>query len=433
MPWKETCAMDQQMRFIAEYDLGELPVRVLCRKYGISPKTAYKWLHRADTLGLEAGLKDLSRAPHRHPNQVTTELEQIIVEARLAHPTWGPRKLRALLERQDALTPWPAASTIGEVLKRHNLVRPRKRRRRTPPYTEPFTSAQRPNDVWCADFKGWFRTGDGQRCDPLTISDAASRYLLRCQVMDATGFESVRPAFQAVFKEYGLPWAIRTDNGAPFASRAIRGLSRLSLWWLRLGIVPERIEAGHPEQNGRHERMHLTLKKETASPPRSSRRAQQQRFNGFRQEFNEDRPHEALSMQTPGSVYVPSRRPYPRREPQWEYPLGMTTRQVSGGGRFRWHSGNIFLSHVLDGETIGLWPLDDRHWQIWIGPLELGVLDAYRQELLRENQRRRREAEGTLVCPSSIRGAPGTWADETTTVLPMSPVQSVTHVPGCTR
>jgi len=422
MPWTETCVMDQRMRFIVEYDMDELPVRTLCRKYGISPKTAYKWLRRADTLGLEAGLKDRSRAPHRHPNQVPTELEQVIVEARLAHPTWGPRKLRVLLKRQDALTPWPAASTIGEVLKRHNLVRPRRRRRRTPPYTEPFASAQRPNDVWCADFKGWFRTGDGQRCDPLTISDAVSRYLLRCQAMDATGFESVRPIFEAAFKECGLPWAIRTDNGPPFASRAIRGLSRLSLWWLRLGIIPERIEAGHPEQNGRHERMHLTLKQETASPPRRSHRAQQRRFNDFRREFNEQRPHEALEMQTPASRYVSSRRPYPRREPQWEYPLGMTTRQVSSDGEFRWRCGRIFVSHVLAGEQLGLWPLDDRYWQVWLGPLELGVLDGHGKRLLSKRQRQKMEREGSLVCPSSFRYAPGPRADKDRNVLPMSPV-----------
>jgi transposase InsO family protein len=327
-----------------------------------------------------------------------------------------------LLERKDSSVVWPAASTIGEVLKRHNLVRPRKRRRRTPPYSEPFASAEHPNDVWCADFKGWFRTGDGVRCDPLTLSDARSRYLLRCQAMAATDFEAVRPAFEETFKEYGLPWAIRTDNGPPFASRALKGLSRLSLWWLRLGIVPERIEAGHPEQNGRHERMHLTLKTETACPPGVSRVAQQRRFNRFRRGFNEDRPHEALGMRTPASAYRPSRRTYPRRLPEWEYPLGMTTRQVSCDGEFRWHCGRIFLSHVLEGETIGLWPLDERHWQLWIGPLELGVLDGAKAELLSDRLRRRMERDGTLVCPSSFRCAPGTRADKHQTVLPMCPV-----------
>jgi len=422
MAWKETCALDERMRFVVEYDLGELPVRALCRKYGISPKTAYKWLHRADALGLEAGLRDLSRAPHRHANQVPPELDAAIVAARRAHPTWGPRKLRALLERQEAEIPWPAASTIGEVLKRHSLVRPRKRRRRTPPYSEAFASAGQPNDVWCADFKGWFRTGDGRRCDPLTISDAASRYLLACQAMDGTDVWAVQPAFERAFREYGLPWAIRTDNGPPFASRAIRGLSRLSIWWLRLGILPERIEAGHPEQNGRHERMHLTLKQETASPARSSRLAQQRRFNRFREEFNDQRPHEALGMQTPASQYRRSSRALPRRLPEWEYPLEMTVRQISGGGRFRWHCRNVFVSHVLDGEAVGLRPLDGRYWQLWLGPLELGVLDEARGLLLTDAQHKRMEGEGTLVCPSSFRCAPGPRADKHQTVLPMCPV-----------
>lgn len=422
MGWKETCAMDQRMRFIVEYDLGELPVRVLCRKYGISPKTAYKWLHRVRELGLPEGVRDRSRAPHGHPNQVSAEVEQPVIAARLSHPTWGPRKLRVLLQRQDSRRSWPAASTIGEVLKRHNLVPPRRRRRRTPPYTQPFASVAAPNDLWCADFKGWFRTGDAQRCDPVTISDAHSRYLLRCKSLAATGFEAVFPVFEAAFKEYGLPWAIRTDNGAPFASRAIKGLSRLSLWWLRLGIVPERIAAGHPEQNGRHERMHLTLKNETAQPPAGSVVGQQRRFNRFRREFNEQRPHEALEMQTPASVYRPSARTYPRRLPQWEYPLGMPVRQVCDDGRFRWHCGSIFLSHVLGGETIGLWPVDDRHWQVWLGWLELGVLDGHAKRMLSQRQRRKMEREGTLVCPSSFRCATGTRADKHQTVLPMCPV-----------
>lgn len=422
MPWTETCAMEQRTRFIMEYELSELPMRALCRKYGISPKTGYKWLHRVRKYGLEAGLRDRSRAPHRRPNQVRLELEEAIVAVRLAHPTWGPRKLRVVLERDDGYRTLPAASTIGAVLKRRNLVRPRKRRRRTPPYTEPFGSVERPNDTWCADFKGWFRTTDGSRCDPLTLSDAHSRYLLTCRGMDATGFEAVGPVFEAAFKEYGLPWAIRTDNGPPFASRAIMGLSRLSLWWLRLGILPERIEAGHPEQNGRHERMHLTLKQETAQPPRRSLLAQQRRFNSFRLEFNEQRPHEALDMATPASVYQPSLRPYPRRLPDWQYPSGVVLRQVSSDGEFRWHCGKVFVSHVLSGSLLGLWPLDGRFWQVWLGPLDLGVLDGRGKRLLSARQRRKMELEGSLVCPRAFRYAPGSRADGNEKALPMSPV-----------
>jgi len=267
--------------------------------------------------------------------------------------------------------------------------------------------------VWCADFKGWFFTGDGQRCDPLTISDASSRYLLRCQATEGTDVAAVQPVFEAAFKEYGLPWAIRTDNGPPFASRALCGLSRLSLWWLKLGIVPERIKAGHPEQNGRHERMHLTLKKETATPPAATRLAQQRRFKRFVRQFNEERPHEALEMATPASAYRVSQRPYPRRLEEWDYPTGMKVRQVSNGGRFRWRCAQVFLTHVLEGERVGLWPVDERYWQVWIGALDLGILDGYRQTMLTPSQRKRMEEEGRLFCPGAFRYAPGPRAGET--------------------
>jgi transposase InsO family protein len=227
--------------------------------------------------------------------------------------SWGPRKLKRVLQRNAPQTLWPATSTIGALLAREGLVVRRKKRRRAPPYSEPFASADAANRVWCADFKGWFRTRDGARVDPLTITDAYSRYLLRCQQVAKTNGEQARGIFEAAFREYGLPQAIRTDNGAPFASRAVAGLSRLSVWWMKLGIVPERIAAGHPEQNGRHERMHRTLQQDTASPPEANLHAQQQAFQRFRREFNEERPHEALGMQTPGSIYTRSPRCYPAR------------------------------------------------------------------------------------------------------------------------
>ena len=242
----------------------------------------------------------------------------MVLELCEAHMRWGPRKLKRLLERDAPQSQWPAASTIGAMLAREGLVVPRKKRRRTPPYTQPFASADAPNQVWCADFKGWFRTQDGERIDPLTITDAHSRYLLRCQHAAKTNGEQVQAIFEAAFRECGLPRAIRTDNGAPFASRAVAGLSRLAVWWMRLGIVPERIAAGHPEQNGRHERMHRTLKQETATPPAANVRAQQRAFHRFRREYNEQRPHEALEMQTPSAVYTPSLRPYPLRVPEPE-------------------------------------------------------------------------------------------------------------------
>ena len=273
MPWKETCPMKERSRFVVEQESGRYAMAELCRIFGISRETGYKWVERYKAEG-PPGLQDRSRAPRCHPNAVPEEVEAVILETRAAYPTWGPKKLRAWLQTHRPEEGWPAGSTIGEILERHGLTVPRKKRRRTPPYTEPFAACAGPNAVWCMDFKGWFRTGDGVRCDPLTISDAFSRYVLRCQALSDMREERVRPLCEAAFREFGLPWAIRTDNGSPFASRGIAGLSRLSVWWLRLGIVPERIEAGHPEQNGRHERMHRTLKAETASPPAPTVRGQ---------------------------------------------------------------------------------------------------------------------------------------------------------------
>lgn len=418
MPWTETCALDERTRFVVEYDLDELAMAELCRKYGISRKTGYKWVARADEDGLTS-LSDRSRAPQVHPNQLPAALEAAILAARRRHPTWGPRKLRELLKGPGRL---PAASTIGDVLHRHGLTVPRKRRRRVPPQEQPFASVDGPNAVWCADFKGWFRTGDGQRCDPLTLSDAFSRYLLRCQAVAATDGRSVRPIFEAAFRQYGLPMAIRTDNGAPFASRAVAGLSALSVWWIKLGIGIERIEPGKPQQNGRHERMHRTLKQETAQPPAATVRAQQRRFDTFREEFNELRPHEALGMRTPASAYSCSPRAYPSREPEVAYPGSWDERKVQHKGAFYWKGQEIFLSEVLIGEVVGLEPLDDRHHRVWFGPMPLGVLDTHVRHMLTVPQQRRRDLalparpQGTLPVAALQEAFP---AEK---VLPMSPV-----------
>src|SRR5580700_11291720 len=292
MPWKASSVMEEKVRFVLEYEQDEHTMTELCQVYGIARETGYVWLRRYRERGLE-GLVELNRAALRHGNQTPAETEQAVVELRQAHMRWGPRKLKRVLERDQGHQRWPAASTIGELLKREGLVVGRKQRRRTAPYSEPLAHADGPNRVWCADFKGWFRTADGERIDPLTISDAHSRFLLRCQAVEKTDTERVRAIFEAAFREFGMPQAIRTDNGPPFASRAIAGLSRLALWWIKLGITPERIEAGHPEQNGRHERMHRTMKQETAEPPAANRRAQQRKMDQFREEYNHVRPHEA--------------------------------------------------------------------------------------------------------------------------------------------
>ncbi|MBZ5631031.1 MAG: IS481 family transposase [Acidobacteriia bacterium] len=373
MPWKASSVVEERTRFVIEYEQGLHTMAELCRIYGVSRQTGHAWWKRYCEVGLD-GLRDLDRAPRRHPNQTPATREAAVLQLRQAHMRWGPRKLKAVLERDGRR--WPAASTIGAMVARAGLVIPQRLRRRVQPYTQPFAAATAPNRVWCADFKGWFRTQDGERIDPLTLSDAHSRYLLRCQAVDKTDTARTQAIFEAAFREYGLPEAIRSDNGAPFASRAIASLSRLSVGWMKLGIVPERIRAGHPEQNGRHERMHRTLKQETVSPPAADRRAQQRAFDRFRREFNEQRPHEALGMQTPASVYVPSPRRYPDRVPEPDYPSDMQVRRVQHRGEFSWKHQDVFLSETLIGERIGLEPVDERYWCVYFAEFPIACFDS---------------------------------------------------------
>jgi transposase InsO family protein len=356
----------------------------LCRAFKISRQTGYKWISRFVEHG-PRGLEDLPRAPHQHPNAVSEEITKLILQTRGLHPKWGPLKLRAWLERKNPRLALPAPSTIGDILKRHGLAAPRRRRHRVPPYEEPFKECRAPNTVWCADFKGWFLTQDGLRIDPLTISDAHSRFLIRCQAVPKTDFEHVWRIFEASFIEYGLPDAIRTDNGAPFATRAVAGLSRLSIRWIRLGIRPERIAPGKPQQNGRHERMHLTLKNETASPSARNARAQQRRFDEFRQEFNFERPHQALGQQTPATLYTASGRPWTPRLAEIEYPDTMLRRKVFKQGWFSWKNRCVFLSETLRGETVGLEPVDDGVWQVYFGPLALILIDERGKRVKKSN------------------------------------------------
>jgi len=274
-------------------------------------------------------------------------------------------------------------------LKRNGLSVPRKHRRRATPSSQPFAECTEANRVWCADYKGWFTTGDGQRCDPLTITDGFSRYLLRCQAVDDLSYQVAQGVFEASFREYGLPLAIRTDNGTPFASMGLGGLSRMSVWWLRLGIQLERIKPGKPQQNGRHERMHLTLKQETAQPPAQNARAQQRRFDAFRAEYNHLRPHEAINMKTPASLYQPSPRRYPSGVPEPQYGDGFEVRRVGDRGEFRWNGSKIFLSYALQDELIGLRCCHDRYWEIYFGTLPVAILDCFRRQLLKPWQARR--------------------------------------------
>jgi transposase InsO family protein len=391
MTWKPSSVMDEKLRFVFAYERDEQSMTELCRQRGISRETGYVWLRRFRQYGV-AGLVELDRAPRRHGNQTAEAVERAVLELRQAHMRWGPRKLKRILARDQPERVWPATSTIGEIVKRAGLVIAGKKRRRTEPYTAPLGHAVESNRVWCADFKGWFRARDGARVDPLTISDAWSRYLLRCQAVEKTNTERVRAIFEAAFREYGLPEAIRTDNGAPFASAALGGLSRLSVWWMKLGITPERIQAGHPEQNGCHERMHRTLKLEVKAA--DDWRAQQRELDRFRHDYNEVRPHEALGMQTPAAVYELSPRRYPEREPEVQYPQEMRVLTVKAHKHFRWKKHDVFVSEVLWGEPIGLLAGDDGLFTIYFAHLPLARFDAARCKLV------------PLVRAGGVRSAP---------------------------
>jgi transposase InsO family protein len=415
MPWKESSVEEQRFRFVEEWKRGETNLAELCRRAGVSRVTGYKWLERYEELGWK-GLSDQSRAPHHSPQAVNARRAAAIISLRGKQPRWGPKKLKGVLERQRPSERWPAASTIGELLKREGLVIGRRKRSKAPAGNQPLGHADGPNVVWSADFKGWFRTRDGDRCNPLTISDNHSRYLLRCQALDRGDTVHVQPVFEAVFREYGMPQAIRSDNGSPFASHGIAGLSQLSVWWVRLGIQVERIQPGHPEQNGRHERMHRTLKAETANPPAPSRRGQQKRFDRFVQVYNEIRPHEALGLQTPASVYQPSPRRFPDRLPALEYAGDMVVRRVRQGGVMSWQGHNVFVGHALDGEWIALRQLDDELYQVYFGPVLLGSFQPGRRRVQHPPKPRKKIARQ----PSCGNDGPVESGENQTQVSPAS-------------
>lgn len=373
MPWSETNPMDQKTQFIADYLRQTLDMTELCRMYGISRKTGYKWIERYIEQG-PAGLEDGSRRPANSPRQTPPEVVAALIEVRQRHPTWGAKKLLPFLAKRHPDWDLPGRSTVCDILSRHGLV-PRQRRRRPLGHPgKPMAPMAAPNDVWCADFKGQFKTGDGLYCYPLTVTDGFSRYLLGCQALLSTKAEEAKPVFTRLFKEFGLPQRIRSDNGVPFATPTLARLSALSAWWVRLGILPDLIEPGHPQQNGRHERMHRTLKAETTRPPGANRQAQQRKFNRFRQEFNEERPHEALDMATPASVYAPSPRPMPDKLPPLAYPDRFEVRYVSANGGIRWNKAWVNVSVTCAGEYVGLEEIDDGVWNVYFGPLKLGRL-----------------------------------------------------------
>ena len=381
MTWKASCVMDERVKLIGECLEGELTMAELCRRYGISRRVGYKWLARYEHEGV-GGLEERSRAPHTHPNEVPSEVETEIVAMKEKHMTLGPKKILVKLEEAFPRARWPVASTIGNVLKRHGLVVSRVRRRHATPSSTPLAHCTQANSVWSADFKGWFYTLNRTRCIPLTISDGCTRFFLRCQAMNGhTGYTSVRPLFEACFREMGLPERIRTDNGPPFASVGVGGLSRLAVWWLKLGIIPERIEPGHPEQNGRHERLHRTLREATANPPARTLRQQQAAFDAFLRYYNEERPHEALGQKTPASVYHTSEKSYPRPLACAEYPSDWAVRIIRTSGAFKWRGQEVYLSESLIGERVGFRPQEDGLWRVHFMSLPLTMFDERQKAL----------------------------------------------------
>lgn len=381
MPWRTESPMSQRLEFVRAV-LHRAPgtsIRDVCRASGITEKTGHKWLHRYGTGG-PAALADRSHAPHTPAHQIAPRLVQGLLALRETHPTWGARKLRAVLQHEQPQEPWPAASTITTLLKRAGVLSGRRRshRERAAWAHTHLTQASAPNEVWAADFKGEFRLQGGPYCYPLTFSDLATRFVLAVDGLPTTASEPAQAQCQRCFERYGLPQVIRTDNGVPFgAPVALGGLSTLAVWWIRLGIRPERIERGQPQQNAEHERMHRTLKAEATRPPSPTFETQQRRFDAWRRTFNERRPHEALAGARPADRYRPSARPFPRRLPMLEYPAHVELRRVHRTGVISWRGAPLFLSRVLATEYVSLAETADGEWTIAFGPLTLGSYSAH--------------------------------------------------------
>ena len=381
MPWKETWPMEQRRQMIEDWLNGHMAVTDLSREYLVSRKTIYKWIKRFKTSG-ETGLREHPRAPLRHPNSTSDELIEKLVLMKLRYQDWGPKKLLYQLKKEEPGMIWPAPSTVGQLLKKLGLVKERRRKRKAGPCTVSFVDCKRPNQVWSADFKGHFRTKDGRPCYPLTITDNYSRFIIVCRGLHRPTFEATKLWFAWAFRTYGLPEVIRTDNGAPFASVAIGGLSRLSIWFVKLGIRVERIEAGHPEQNGRHERMHRTLKDSAVRPPRANLEAQQEAFEKFVQYYNFVRPHEALGQHPPGTVYYASNRPYQEETREIKYDTDTLVRKVLPNGQIKLAGIKAYLSQAMAGEVVGLTQIDYRYWKVHFNGHSLTFLDGFKGKMV---------------------------------------------------
>jgi putative transposase len=370
MPWRGVTLVNLRREFTRAQAQGVLSMTELCDHYGISRKTGYKWVARAEAEGAE-GLHDRSRRPHHSPRATDAAIVERLCEARRQHPTWSARKLIAVLRRDAPEVAWPSRATGCALLKAHGLVRVRRPRPRPRAPASPLLPVTRPHEVWTTDFKGEFRTGDGRYCYPLTVREAFSRYVLRCDALATKAADVVQRQFERAFREHGLPERIRSDNGGPFAGTGFTRLSRLAVWWIRLGIQPERIVPGHPEQNGSHEQFHRVLKADTTRPPAPNHAAQQQRFRRFCAEYNAVRPHEALHDQPPASCYTPSPRPWPARLPPVDYPGHLEVRRVSPYGQVSWRGRLLYLTEILAGEDIGFEEIDDGVWLLYFSTVRL--------------------------------------------------------------
>jgi putative transposase len=382
MSWHKTDIKDEKVKFIGDWLKGEFTFKTLCERYRISRKTGYVLVNRYRVEG-EVAFNERSRARHHYPNQMPLCYAEKLIWAKHRYPTWGPMKIRNWLLINHPEENWPAISTIGELYKRHGLVKRRQYRRRVPAHSEPLRHCQAPNEVWSADFKGHFRLGNKKYCYPLTITDNYSRYLFECDGFESPNAENTIKTFKKIFSEYGLPEAIRTDNGQPFAGTGIGGLSRLSVWWLKLGIMPERIDLGCPEQNGRHERMHRTLKECTAKNPKATFKEQQACFDAFRNEYNFERPHDGINAKRPGDIHRRSEKNMPEKPPEVVYPDSFLIRKVRCNGDIKFAGKKYFLSELLCSEPVGLEMIDEDRAVLYFSKLKLGLIDARLNKITR--------------------------------------------------
>ncbi|KZN16772.1 MULTISPECIES: IS481 family transposase [unclassified Pseudomonas] len=385
MPWNRESPMDQRVKLVGDWMSGAYSKCELARHYGVSRPTLDKWLARYAERGID-GLKELSRRPHHSPHQISEHVLELLIAYKREHPSWGPEKLVHNLKNTHAELSWPALSTAGEWLKRAGLVQKRRFLNRPPTGPIPLREATEPNQTWAADFKGDFALQSGQRCFPLTISDHVSRFLLLCRAQSSVA--GAREGFDWAFREYGLPNVIRTDNGSPFASTGVSRISSLAAWFIRLGIYPERIQPGRPDQNGRHERMHRTLKAALLQTPEHNLVQQQLAFERFRHEYNYERPHKALAMKVPADVYVPSSRLYDGRVPEVNYPSQMLVRKVRQNGSMKWKGGMVFVSESLVGEALGLKEVEDEVWEVYLCNYLLGRLKSGENRLSNPQKRK---------------------------------------------